>query len=79
MFPVRLRDLGVPRKQTGEEQDCLDPEDQGLASMLNKTKLGEIMHTIPFTFKFNRHLESEDWTDMDQVLQLHQLPKDLFQ
>ncbi|MBW0525565.1 hypothetical protein O181_065280 [Austropuccinia psidii MF-1] len=32
-----------------------------------------------FTFQFNRNLKPEDWKDMDQVPQLHQLLKDLFQ
>ncbi|MBW0499834.1 hypothetical protein O181_039549 [Austropuccinia psidii MF-1] len=36
------------------------------------------MPTRPFTFQFNRNLRPEDWKDMDQVLQLHQLLKYLF-
>ncbi|MBW0537599.1 hypothetical protein O181_077314 [Austropuccinia psidii MF-1] len=36
------------------------------------------MPTLPFTFQCNRNLIPEDWKDMDQVLQLHQLLKDLF-
>ncbi|MBW0493087.1 hypothetical protein O181_032802 [Austropuccinia psidii MF-1] len=39
----------------------------------------EIISTLPFTLQFNRNLKPEDWNDMDQVLQLHQLLKDLFQ
>ncbi|MBW0592753.1 hypothetical protein O181_132468 [Austropuccinia psidii MF-1] len=39
----------------------------------------EIISTLPFTLQFNRNLKAEDWKDMDQVLQLHQLLKDLFQ
>ncbi|MBW0527338.1 hypothetical protein O181_067053 [Austropuccinia psidii MF-1] len=35
----------------------------------------EIISTLPF----NRNLKPEDWKDTDQVLQLHQLLKDLFQ
>ncbi|MBW0503878.1 hypothetical protein O181_043593 [Austropuccinia psidii MF-1] len=31
-----------------------------------------------FTFQLNRNLEPEDWKDMDQVLERHQLLKDLF-
>ncbi|MBW0533552.1 hypothetical protein O181_073267 [Austropuccinia psidii MF-1] len=34
---------------------------------------------MPFTFQFNRNLKQEDWKEMDHVLQLHQLLKDLFQ
>ncbi|MBW0510640.1 hypothetical protein O181_050355 [Austropuccinia psidii MF-1] len=39
----------------------------------------EIIPTLPFTLQFNHNLKPEDWKDMDQVLQLHQLLKDLFQ
>ncbi|MBW0583743.1 hypothetical protein O181_123458, partial [Austropuccinia psidii MF-1] len=39
----------------------------------------EIISTLPFTLHFNRNLKPEDWKDMDQVLQLHQLLKDLYQ
>ncbi|MBW0468042.1 hypothetical protein O181_007757 [Austropuccinia psidii MF-1] len=41
--------------------------------------LREIITTLTFTFQFNRNLKPESWKDMDQVLQLHQLLKDLFQ
>ncbi|MBW0471833.1 hypothetical protein O181_011548 [Austropuccinia psidii MF-1] len=41
--------------------------------------LREMIPTLPLTFQFNRDLKPEDWKDMDQVLQLHQLLKDLFQ
>ncbi|MBW0474583.1 hypothetical protein O181_014298 [Austropuccinia psidii MF-1] len=47
--------------------------------MLIGKKLRAIMPTFLFTFQSNRHLKPEDWKDMDQVLQLHQLLKDLFQ
>ncbi|MBW0493054.1 hypothetical protein O181_032769 [Austropuccinia psidii MF-1] len=39
----------------------------------------EIISTLPLTLQFNGDLKPEDWKDMDQVLQLHQLLKDLFQ
>ncbi|MBW0502728.1 hypothetical protein O181_042443 [Austropuccinia psidii MF-1] len=39
----------------------------------------EIISTLPFTLQFNEDLKPEDWKDIDQVLQLHQLLKDLFQ
>ncbi|MBW0519341.1 hypothetical protein O181_059056 [Austropuccinia psidii MF-1] len=35
--------------------------------------------TLPFTFQFNRNLKPEDCNDIDQVLQLHKILKDLFQ
>ncbi|MBW0468769.1 hypothetical protein O181_008484 [Austropuccinia psidii MF-1] len=34
-----------------------------------------MISTLPFTLQFNRNLKSEDWKDMDQVLQLQQLLK----
>ncbi|MBW0565009.1 hypothetical protein O181_104724 [Austropuccinia psidii MF-1] len=39
----------------------------------------EIISTLPFTLQFNRNLKPEDWKDMDEVLHLHQLLKDLYQ
>ncbi|MBW0584023.1 hypothetical protein O181_123738, partial [Austropuccinia psidii MF-1] len=39
----------------------------------------QIITTLPFTLQFNRNLKTEDWKDKDQVLQLHQLLKDLLQ
>ncbi|MBW0496934.1 hypothetical protein O181_036649 [Austropuccinia psidii MF-1] len=41
--------------------------------------LREIIKTLQFTLQFNRNLKQEDCKDMDQVLQLHQLLKDIFQ
>ncbi|MBW0578279.1 hypothetical protein O181_117994 [Austropuccinia psidii MF-1] len=38
-----------------------------------------MISTLPFTLQFSRNLKAQDWKDMDQVLQLHQLLKDLFQ
>ncbi|MBW0509883.1 hypothetical protein O181_049598 [Austropuccinia psidii MF-1] len=45
---------------------------------MNGKKLREIIPTLPFTFQFIRNLKLDDWKDMDQVLQLHKLLKDLF-
>ncbi|MBW0543124.1 hypothetical protein O181_082839 [Austropuccinia psidii MF-1] len=39
----------------------------------------EIISNLPLTLQLNRNLKQEEWKDMDQVLQLHQLLKDLFQ
>ncbi|MBW0557937.1 hypothetical protein O181_097652 [Austropuccinia psidii MF-1] len=47
--------------------------------MVDGRTLTESIPTPPFTFKFNRNLKPEDWKDMNQALQLHQLLKDLFQ
>ncbi|MBW0477490.1 hypothetical protein O181_017205 [Austropuccinia psidii MF-1] len=64
------------------EKACPEPEDleeDTLDTVVDGKKLREIIPTLPFTFQFNRNLKPEDWKDMDQVLQLHQLLKDLFQ
>ncbi|MBW0510441.1 hypothetical protein O181_050156 [Austropuccinia psidii MF-1] len=64
------------------EKACTEPEDLAedtLDTVVDGKTLREIIPTLPFTFQFNRNLKPEDWKDMDQVLQLHQLFKDLFQ
>ncbi|MBW0570829.1 hypothetical protein O181_110544, partial [Austropuccinia psidii MF-1] len=64
------------------EKPCPEPEDleeDTLDTVVDGNTLREIMPTPPFTFQFNRNLKPEDWRDMDQVIQLHQLLEDLFQ
>ncbi|MBW0555464.1 hypothetical protein O181_095179, partial [Austropuccinia psidii MF-1] len=64
------------------EKACPKPEDleeDTLDTVVNGKTLREIIPTLPFTFEFNRNLKPEDWKDMDQVSQLHQLLKYLFQ
>ncbi|MBW0533213.1 hypothetical protein O181_072928, partial [Austropuccinia psidii MF-1] len=64
------------------EKDCPEPEDpegDTLGTVVDGKTLREIIPTLPFTYQFNRDLKPEDWKDMDQILQLHQLLKDLFQ
>ncbi|MBW0463070.1 hypothetical protein O181_002785 [Austropuccinia psidii MF-1] len=47
--------------------------------MVDGRKLREIIPTLQFTFQFTRELRQEDWKDMYQVLQLHQILKDFLQ
>ncbi|MBW0526807.1 hypothetical protein O181_066522 [Austropuccinia psidii MF-1] len=64
------------------EKACSEPEDleeDTLDTVVDGKTLREIIPTLPFTFQLNRNLKPEEWKDMDQVLQLHQLLKDLFQ
>ncbi|MBW0490528.1 hypothetical protein O181_030243 [Austropuccinia psidii MF-1] len=63
------------------EKACPEPEDEEdtLDTVVDRKTLREIIPTLPFTFQFNRNVKPEDWKDMDQVIQLHQLLKDLFQ
>ncbi|MBW0496803.1 hypothetical protein O181_036518 [Austropuccinia psidii MF-1] len=56
-----------------------DLEKDTLDTVVDGKTLREIIPTLPFTFQFNRNLKPEDWKNMDEVLQLHQLLKDLFQ
>ncbi|MBW0532780.1 hypothetical protein O181_072495, partial [Austropuccinia psidii MF-1] len=56
-----------------------DLEEETLETVVDGKKLREIIPTLPFTFKLNRNLKPEDWKDMHQVLQIHQLRKGLFQ
>ncbi|MBW0485383.1 hypothetical protein O181_025098 [Austropuccinia psidii MF-1] len=65
-----------------KEKDCKEPadlEEDTLDTVVDGKTMREIIPTLPFTFQFNRKLKPEDWKDMDQVVQLHQLLKDLFQ
>ncbi|MBW0475487.1 hypothetical protein O181_015202 [Austropuccinia psidii MF-1] len=64
------------------EKACPEPadlEEDTLDTVVDGKTFREIIPTLPFKFQFNRNLKPEDWKDMDQVLQLHQLLKDLFQ
>ncbi|MBW0545991.1 hypothetical protein O181_085706 [Austropuccinia psidii MF-1] len=64
------------------EKACLEPEDleeDTLDTVVDGKTMREIISTLPFTIQFKRNLEPEDWNNMDQFLQLHQLLKDLFQ
>ncbi|MBW0515160.1 hypothetical protein O181_054875 [Austropuccinia psidii MF-1] len=54
-------------------------EEDTLDVVVDGKTLREIMPTLPLAFQLNRNLNLEDWKDIDQVLQLHQLLKDLFQ
>ncbi|MBW0496862.1 hypothetical protein O181_036577, partial [Austropuccinia psidii MF-1] len=56
-----------------------DLEEDILGTVGDGKTLRKIIPTLPFTFQLNRNLKPEDWKDMDQVLQLQQLLKDLFQ
>ncbi|MBW0473656.1 hypothetical protein O181_013371 [Austropuccinia psidii MF-1] len=81
MSPVHLRNLGFQTKK---------PEDRKGLSRSRRPGGGHPGHSggwqyiegnythSPFPFQFNRNLKPEDWKDMNQVLQLHQLLKNLF-
>ncbi|MBW0461430.1 hypothetical protein O181_001145 [Austropuccinia psidii MF-1] len=64
------------------EKACPEPEylqEDTLNTVVDGKTLREIIPTLTFTFQFNRNLKPEEWKDMDKVLQIHQLLKDLFQ
>ncbi|MBW0575051.1 hypothetical protein O181_114766 [Austropuccinia psidii MF-1] len=56
-----------------------DLEEDTLETVVNGKKLREIIPTLPLTFQLKRNPKPEDWKDIDQALQLHQILKDLFQ
>ncbi|MBW0514418.1 hypothetical protein O181_054133 [Austropuccinia psidii MF-1] len=56
-----------------------DLEEDILDTVVDGKTMREIISTWPFKLHFNRDLKPDDWKDMNQVLQLHQLLKDLFQ
>ncbi|MBW0581959.1 hypothetical protein O181_121674 [Austropuccinia psidii MF-1] len=76
MSPVHLRNLEITRNQPENREG---PEEDTFDTVVDGKTLREIIPTLPFTIQFYRSLKSEDWKDMDSVLQLHQLLKDLFQ
>ncbi|MBW0489649.1 hypothetical protein O181_029364 [Austropuccinia psidii MF-1] len=64
------------------DKTCSEPEDQELDTLdtvVDGKTLRKKIPTLPLTFKFNRNLKLEGLKDIDQVLQLHQLLKDLLQ
>ncbi|MBW0485624.1 hypothetical protein O181_025339 [Austropuccinia psidii MF-1] len=64
------------------EMACPEPEDlkeDTSDAVVDGKKLREIIPTLPFTLQLYRNLKPAEWKDMGQVLQLHQLFKDLFQ
>ncbi|MBW0468869.1 hypothetical protein O181_008584 [Austropuccinia psidii MF-1] len=61
------------------DKDCLEPEGQGLDTLLDGRRLREFIPTLPFTLQFNKSLKPEDWKDMDHILQLHKILIDLLQ
>ncbi|MBW0537610.1 hypothetical protein O181_077325 [Austropuccinia psidii MF-1] len=83
MSPVHLRNLGFQRNQT-EDREGLSRTRRPGRGHLGKsggwqdTEENHIHPAIPF-FQFNQNLKPEDWKGMAQVLQLHQILKDLFQ
>ncbi|MBW0477113.1 hypothetical protein O181_016828 [Austropuccinia psidii MF-1] len=76
MSSAHLRNLGILRNQP-EDREGL--EEGTLDTVVDGKTLRNIIPTLPFTFQFKRNLKPEDWKDIDQALQLHQLFKDLFQ
>ncbi|MBW0494863.1 hypothetical protein O181_034578 [Austropuccinia psidii MF-1] len=79
MSPVHLRKLGTQGKIKRTDKECSEPEYQGQDNIADGRTLREIITILPFAFQFNKDLKPEDWKDMDQALQLHQLLKYLFQ
>ncbi|MBW0466020.1 hypothetical protein O181_005735 [Austropuccinia psidii MF-1] len=82
MSHAYLRDLASKGTNQRTEKACPEPEDleeDTLVTVVDGKTMREIVSALPFTLQFNRNLKPEDLKDMDQVFQLHQLLKDLFQ
>ncbi|MBW0553530.1 hypothetical protein O181_093245 [Austropuccinia psidii MF-1] len=82
MSPVYLRDLGFQRNQPEDREGLSRTRRSGRGNLGHSggwKNNGEIISTLPFTLHFNRNLKPEEWKDMDQVLKLHQILKDIFQ
>ncbi|MBW0484539.1 hypothetical protein O181_024254 [Austropuccinia psidii MF-1] len=82
MSPVHLRNVVIPRNQLEDREGLSRTRRPGrghLDTVVDGKTLREIIPTLPLTFQFNRNLKPEDWKDMDQVLKIHQLLKELFQ
>ncbi|MBW0564210.1 hypothetical protein O181_103925 [Austropuccinia psidii MF-1] len=80
LYTSRTLESQVTSQRT--DKNYSEPEDQEqdtFNTVVDGKPLKEIIPTLPFTIQFNRNLKSEDWKDMDQILQLHQLLKYLLQ
>ncbi|MBW0581987.1 hypothetical protein O181_121702 [Austropuccinia psidii MF-1] len=82
MSPIHLRNLGFQRNQPEGREGLSRTRRPGRGYLGDsggwKDTEGNDIHPA-ITFQFNRNLNPEGWKDMGQVLQLHQLLKDLFQ
>ncbi|MBW0483471.1 hypothetical protein O181_023186 [Austropuccinia psidii MF-1] len=78
-FKETLASQGISQRPEKAFPEPEDLEEDTLDTLMDGKTLREIIPTLPVTFQFNRNLKPEDWKDMDEVLQLHQLLKDLFQ
>ncbi|MBW0528072.1 hypothetical protein O181_067787 [Austropuccinia psidii MF-1] len=74
-----LKSQGTSQRTEKAFSEPEDLEQDTLDTVVDGKTLREIIPTLPFTFQFKRNLEPEDWKDMDKVLQIHELLKDLFQ
>ncbi|MBW0507522.1 hypothetical protein O181_047237 [Austropuccinia psidii MF-1] len=82
MSPVHLRKLGIPRSQPEDREGLYRTRRPGRGHLEQDGvwKDTEGNHNnCAIHLPTQQKPQPEDWKDMDQVLQLHQLPKDLFQ
>ncbi|MBW0467808.1 hypothetical protein O181_007523 [Austropuccinia psidii MF-1] len=74
-----LASKGTNQRTEEDYPEPEDLEDNSLDTVVDGKTMREIISTLPFTLQFNRNFKPEDWKDMDEVLQPHQLLKDLLQ
>ncbi|MBW0520388.1 hypothetical protein O181_060103 [Austropuccinia psidii MF-1] len=73
-----LASKGIKQRTEKAFPEAADLEEDTLDAVVVGKTLREIIPTLLFIFQFNRDLKPEDWKVMNQLLQLHQLLKDLF-
>ncbi|MBW0512287.1 hypothetical protein O181_052002 [Austropuccinia psidii MF-1] len=78
-FKETLASKGAIQKTEKASREPEDLAEDTLDTVVDCKTLREIIPNLPLKFRFNRNLTPEDWKDMNQVLQVHQILKNLFQ
>ncbi|MBW0575425.1 hypothetical protein O181_115140, partial [Austropuccinia psidii MF-1] len=74
-----LSSKGTNQRAEKARPEPEEVEEDTLDTVVGGKKMREMIPTLPLTLQFNGDLKPEDCKDMDQVLQLHQLLKYVFQ
>ncbi|MBW0498031.1 hypothetical protein O181_037746 [Austropuccinia psidii MF-1] len=82
MSPIHLRDLDISRNQPEDREGLSRTRRPGRRHLGHSGGWQDIKENSTHSaihFSIQQKPQTKDWKDMDQVLQLHQLLKDLFQ
>ncbi|MBW0566165.1 hypothetical protein O181_105880 [Austropuccinia psidii MF-1] len=74
-----LASKGTSQRTEKASPEPEDLEEDTLDTVVDGKTLREIIPTLSFTFQFNSNLKPQDFNNMDQAPQLHELLKDLVQ